>query len=135
MIVLCIVGSLVALYIFLVGLSLMGTSFKVLGGRGAGNMYSAVDNPVSGVMTGVLSTVLVQSSSTSTSVVVAMVADGGLTVKQGIPIIMGANIGTSVTNSIVSMGQSGDRIMLERAFGAATVHDMFNFMTVLTLLP
>jgi sodium-dependent phosphate cotransporter len=134
-IILCIIGAFAALYIFLVGLSLMGTSFKVLGGRGAGNMYSAVDNPISGVMTGVLSTVLVQSSSTSTSIVVAMVADGGLTVKQGIPIIMGANIGTSVTNTIVSMGQSGDRIMLERAFSGATVHDMFNMLTVLTLLP
>jgi sodium-dependent phosphate cotransporter len=134
-IILCIFGAVLSTYIFLVGLGLMGTAFKVLGGRGAGNMYSAVNNPISGLMTGVLSTVLVQSSSTSTSIVVAMVADGGLSVKQGIPIIMGANIGTSVTNTIVSMGYTGDRIMLERAFGGATVHDMFNMLAVLTLLP
>ena len=48
---------------------------------------------------------------------------------------MGANIGTSVTNTIVSMAHSGDRLELERAFSGATVHDMFNMLTVVTLLP
>ena len=48
---------------------------------------------------------------------------------------MGANIGTSVTNTIVSMAHAGDRIELERAFSGATVHDMFNMLSVLTLLP
>jgi len=128
-------GALVALYVFLVGLTLMGTSFKVLGGKGAGNLFSAADNPIAGLMTGILSTVLVQSSSTSTSVVVAMVGADQLTVGNGIPIIMGANIGTSVTNTLVSLGHIGDRIELERAFAGATVHDMFNMLSVLALLP
>jgi sodium-dependent phosphate cotransporter len=128
-------GALIALYVFLVGLDLMGSSFKVLGGRGAGSMYHAVENPIGGLMTGILSTVLVQSSSTSTSIVVAMVGAGQINVRHGIPIIMGANIGTSVTNTIVSMGQMGNRIDLERSFAGATVHDMFNMLTVATLLP
>eukprot|EP00401_Gymnodinium_catenatum_P063502 CAMPEP_0117484206 /NCGR_PEP_ID=MMETSP0784-20121206/14340_1 /TAXON_ID=39447 /ORGANISM="" /LENGTH=618 /DNA_ID=CAMNT_0005278775 /DNA_START=112 /DNA_END=1968 /DNA_ORIENTATION=+ len=131
----CVFGAILSLLVFLTGLSLMGTAFKVLGGKGAGGMFGAVDNPISGIMTGILATVMVQSSSTSTSIVVAMVGEGSIGVKQGIPIIMGANIGTSVTNTIVSMGQSGDRIQLERAFAGATVHDMFNMLTVLTLLP
>jgi len=114
---------------------LMGSSFKVLGGRGASSMFTAVDNPISGLMTGILGTVLVQSSSTSTSIVVAMVGEGAITVRNGIPIIMGANIGTSVTNTIVSLGQVGNRIELERAFAGATVHDMFNMLSVLVLLP
>jgi len=130
-----LLGVLACLYIFLIGLNLMGTAFKVLGGRNSASLFSAVDNPIAGLMTGVLSTVLVQSSSTSTSIVVAMVGAGQLAVRSGIPIIMGANIGTSVTNTIVSMGQSGNRIDLERAFAGATVHDMFNILTVLTLLP
>lgn len=134
-IALCALGALLSLYVFLIGLSLMGSSFKVLGGRGASSMFTAVDNPLAGLMTGILATVLVQSSSTSTSIVVALVGEGGLSVKNGIPVIMGANIGTSVTNTIVSLGQVGDRIMLERAFAGATVHDMFNMLTVLTLLP
>ena len=48
---------------------------------------------------------------------------------------MGANIGTSVTNTIVSLMQSADRNEFRRAFAAATVHDMFNWLTVLVLLP
>jgi len=130
-----VVGALVSLYVFLVGLSLMGSAFQVLGGRGASSMFSYVDNPVSGLMTGVLATVLVQSSSTSTSIVVAMVGEGALTVRNAIPVIMGANIGTSVTNTIVSLGQAGNPIDLQRAFSGATVHDMFNMLTVATLLP
>jgi len=130
-----VAGALISLYVFLVGLSLMGSAFKVLGGRGASSMFSAVDNPVSGLMTGVLATVMVQSSSTSTSIVVAMVGEGALTVRHAIPVIMGANIGTSVTNTIVSLGQVGNPIDLERAFSGATVHDMFNMLTVATLLP
>jgi len=133
--ILCVLGALAALYVFLVGLTLMGDAFKVLGGKGAGNLFSAADNPVAGLMTGVLSTVLVQSSSTSTSVVVAMVGADQLTVGNGIPIIMGANIGTSVTNTIVAMGSIGNRIEYERAFSGATVHDMFNMLTVLILFP
>lgn len=56
-------------------------------------------------------------------------------VEVAIPVIMGANIGTSVTNTIVSIGQSGDKNMFRRAFGGAVVHDMFNWLSVIILLP
>ena len=58
-----------------------------------------------------------------------------LEVQPAIPIVMGANIGTSVTNTIVSMAQSGNQDEFRRAFGGATVHDMFNWLSVLILLP
>lgn len=58
-----------------------------------------------------------------------------LEVRPAIPIIMGANIGTSVTNTIVAMAQSGDREEFRRAFAGATVHDMFNWLSVTVLLP
>lgn len=48
---------------------------------------------------------------------------------------MGANIGTSVTNTIVALGQVGDRDEFRRAFAGATVHDMFNWLTVIIMLP
>ena len=48
--------------------------------------------------------------------------------------VMGANIGTSVTNTIVSITQIGDRTEFSRAFAAATVHDIFNWLTVIVLL-
>jgi sodium-dependent phosphate cotransporter len=56
-------------------------------------------------------------------------------VQQAIPIVMGANVGTSVTNTIVSLMQASERDEFRRAFAAATVHDMFNWLTVLVLMP
>ena len=135
MVALKIIGVLISLYFFLFGLDLMGGSFSALGSKGAGNLFTFSDNPIAGLMVGILATVLVQSSSTSTSIVVGLVGADVLAVRQAIPIIMGANIGTSVTNTIVSMAHAGDRIELERAFSGATVHDMFNMLSVLTLLP
>jgi len=128
-------GVLAALYCFLFGLDLMGVSFKALGGKGAGKLFAITENPISGLMVGILATVLVQSSSTSTSIVVGLVAAGQLAVHNAIPIVMGANIGTSVTNTIVSMAHVGERKELERAFSGATVHDMFNMLSVIVLLP
>ena len=58
-----------------------------------------------------------------------------LSVSQAIPMIMGANIGTTVTNTIVALPQSSNRDEFRRAFAGATVHDMFNWLCVLILLP
>jgi len=78
--------------------------------------------------------VLVQSSSTCTSVIVSMVSSGILEVQYAIPMIMGANIGTSLTNTLVSFSQVAERDQFERAFAGATVHDCFNWLSVLVLL-
>ncbi|XP_071943570.1 sodium-dependent phosphate transport protein 2B-like [Antedon mediterranea] len=126
------------LYFFICSLDLMSSAFRLLGGKAAGEALShneLLNNPVCGLMLGILVTVLVQSSSTSTSITVSMVAAGLLQVQPAIFIIMGANIGTSVTNTIVSLAQSGDRNQFRRAFGGATVHDMFNWLAVGILLP
>jgi len=130
-----ILFMLTCLYFFLVGLGLMGDSFKVLAGKSAGNLFQAADHPIAGLMVGILATVLVQSSSTSTSIVVGLVGSGVMPVRQAIFVIMGANIGTSVTNTIVSLGHASDPDEYERAFAGATVHDMFNFLNVLVMLP
>jgi sodium-dependent phosphate cotransporter len=122
------------LYFFLLGLELLGTSAKVLGGCTAGSLLGDDANPVAGLMIGILATVLLQSSSTTTSIVVSLVG-GGLDVRAAIYMIMGANIGTSVTSTIVAMGHLGDGDELERAFAGATVHDMFNFLTVAIFFP
>jgi sodium-dependent phosphate cotransporter len=126
------------LYFFICSLSFLATGFRLVAGKQAGKVFGESEifnNPVSGLMVGVLVTVLVQSSSTSTSICITMVGAGLLTVKQAIPIIMGANIGTSVTSTIVALGQASDRDEFRRSFAAATVHDMFNFLAVAVLLP
>jgi sodium-dependent phosphate cotransporter len=126
------------LYLFVCSLSFLADGFRLVAGKDAGEVFRNSDlfnNPVAALMVGVLATVLVQSSSTSTSIVITMVASDLLTTKQAIPIIMGANIGTSVTSTIVAMGQISNKSEFRRAFAAATVHDMFNFMCVIVLLP
>jgi solute carrier family 34 (sodium-dependent phosphate cotransporter) len=123
------------LYFFLFGLELLGSGAKVMGGCAAGSLFGDETNPVAGLMVGILATVLLQSSSTTTSIIVSLVGAGSVSVKQGIYMVMGSNIGTSVTNTIVALGQMGDGDQLERAFAGATVHDMFNFMTVAVLFP
>jgi len=123
------------LYFFLFGLDLLGSSAKVVGGCTAGSLFGDDQNPVVGVMIGMLITVILQSSSTTTSIVVSMVGAESISIKAAIYMVMGANIGTSVTNTIVALGQMGDGDQLERAFSGATVHDMFNFLCVATLFP
>jgi sodium-dependent phosphate cotransporter len=113
----------------------MGSSFKLLGGRKAGAVFTDIDNPIAGVMIGIVATVLVQSSSTSTSIVVSMVGSNIITVDTAIPIIMGANIGTSVTNSLVALTHIQNVGEFELAFAGSTIHDFFNFLSVLVLLP
>ncbi|XP_075258432.1 sodium-dependent phosphate transport protein 2B-like [Convolutriloba macropyga] len=106
---------------------------EAFGGKEAGEIFSKdhiINNPVAGLVIGVLVTVLLQSSSTSTSIVVTMVAADILDVDTAVPIVMGANIGTSVTSTIVALGQIQDDNMFERAFAAVTVHDMFNLLSV-----
>ncbi|KAM9846866.1 sodium-dependent phosphate transport protein 2A-like [Aulostomus maculatus] len=126
------------LYIFVCSLDILSSAFQLAGGRVAGDIFqenAILSNPVAGLVVGILVTVLVQSSSTSTSIIVSLVSSGLLDVQSAIPIIMGSNIGTSVTNTIVALMQAGEREEFERAFAGATVHDCFNWLSVLVLLP
>lgn len=123
------------LYLFFLGLDLMGLSFKLFGKGLAEALVARTANPFVGLLVGVLATTLVQSSSTTTTMVVGLVAADALTITGAVPIIMGANIGTSVTNTLVSLAHVTRREEFRRAFAGATVHDFFNWLTVLVVLP
>ncbi|XP_056092171.1 solute carrier family 34 member 2a [Rhinichthys klamathensis goyatoka] len=126
------------LYMFVCSLDILSSAFQLVGGKAAGDIFQenkVLSNPLAGLVIGMLVTLLVQSSSTSSSIVVSMVSSGLLDVSTAVPIIMGTNIGTSVTNTVVAMTQVGDRNMFRRAFAGATVHDFFNWLSVLVLLP
>ena len=123
------------LWVFLLTLGVMGTGFKLLGGKDSAKMFDVADNPISALMVGILATVLVQSSSTTTSIIVSLVGADELSVKTAVFMIMGANIGTSVTNTIVAMGHFANKDDLRRGFAGATVHDVFNMLNVLIFLP
>lgn len=123
------------LLLFFVSLELMGDSFKLMGKGVAEQLLKTTSNPFVGLFIGILATSLVQSSSTVTTLTVSIVAGGGLTIASAIPIVMGANIGTSVTNTIVSLGSVTRKEEFRRAMAGATVHDFFNFLAVAILFP
>ncbi len=123
------------IYIFLVGVSSLESGIKVMGADTQEQLFSNVSNPLAGLFVGILGTVLVQSSSASTSVIVGLVATQALGVDDAVPMIMGANIGTTVTNTLVSLGHIRATNEFRRAFAAATVHDFFNVLAVAILLP
>ena len=125
----------ILLYLFFVSIALLSASFKFFGKGFAEQLLATTSNPFVGLFIGVLSTSLVQSSSTTTSMTVGLVAGGVLDVTRAIPIIMGANIGTSVTNTLVSVGHISRPTEFRRAFAAATVHDFFNLISVAVLFP
>ncbi len=105
-------------------------------GKGlAETLIATTTNPLVGLFVGILSTSIVQSSSFTTSIVVGLVAGGALNVTTAIPIIMGANIGTSVTNILVSMTQIRRTVEFRLALSAAIVHDFFNVLAVVILFP
>lgn len=126
---------LLLLYAFLVSIGMLGRAFKMFSGGFVGSLIESASNPLLGLFVGVLATTLVQSSSTTTSLVVALVGSGSMPIDTAIPIVMGANIGTSVTNTLVSLGHIGRGREFERAFAASTVHDFFNILAVILLFP
>ncbi len=123
------------IYTFLIGVSALEKGIKIMGEDTQERLFSSVDNPIAGLCVGILGTVLVQSSSASTSIIVGLVATKGISVDAAVPMIMGANIGTTVTNTLVSLGHIRQSNEFKRAFAAATVHDFFNVMAVALLLP
>ena len=133
--ILTIFGIILALFLFLVGINGLSSGIKLLGGGFAKEVMSTTSNPFVALFIGILATTLFQSSSTTSSIIVAMVASGTLTLTGAIPMIMGANIGTTVTNTIVSIGHIQRGNEFRRAFQAATIHDFFNVIAVLVLFP
>ena len=130
-----IILVLTAVYLFLVSIGLMGVAFKGFGKGFAENLIRTTSNPFVGLFIGILATSLVQSSSTTTSIVVGIVGSGVLGMANAIPIIMGANIGTTVTNTLVSIGHIGRREEFKRAITGGSVHDFFNIMCVCIMFP
>ncbi len=124
------------IYALLIGIGIIGNGFAwVSGGAdGAERIFEFASNPIIAVIMGMLATALVQSSSTVSSVIVGLVS-GGLPIAIAVPMIMGSNMGTTITNTFVSLGNIGKDKAFGRSFAAATVHDFFNLFSILIFLP
>ena len=130
-----VLAIVVSLYLFLVGIAGIGHSFQLFGGEFSEGVLTATESPVVALFIGILATSLAQSSSTTSSVIVGLVAGGTIPTEAAVFMIMGANVGTTVTNTIVSLGHIAQGAEFRRAFAAATVHDFFNLMAVAILFP
>jgi solute carrier family 34 (sodium-dependent phosphate cotransporter) len=121
--------------LFFISLQLLGLSFQYLGTGILTIISDATSNPFIGLFIGLLFTAILQSSSTTTSMAVAAVAAGSLTLQNAIPIIMGANIGTTLTSTLVSLSYITKAKEFRRALAAGVSHDIFNILVVIILFP
>jgi len=123
------------LYLFMLSITLLGSSFKLFGKEFAETIFGATSNPLVGLMIGILATAVIQSSSTTTSIIIGLVASGILSFENAIPMVMGANIGTTITNTIVSLAHISRGDEYRRAFAGSSLHDFFNICSVIVLFP
>ncbi|UCD56650.1 MAG: Na/Pi symporter [Candidatus Hydrogenedentota bacterium] len=130
-----VLAALGLIYCFLLSISLMGDAFRLFGEGFAERLFAFAGNRFVGLFIGILTTALVQSSSFTTSVVVGLVGGGILDVKLAVPIMMGANIGTSVTNTLVAHGHITRKEEFRRAAEGALIHDILNVLVVIVLFP
>ncbi|WP_024794619.1 Na/Pi symporter [Tomitella biformata] len=128
-------GVAAMLYLLICAIGVIGNGFKGLGADSAQGLFDFATNPLVGLFVGVLATAIIQSSTTTTTLVVTAVGSGVMPVSVAIPMIMGANIGTSVTSTLASLGFVGRKDEFQRGFAAANVHDFFNLLAVFILLP
>ena len=99
-----IVGLLFGLSFFLYGMDVMGDGLKkVAGNKLESLLYKLTDTPLKGILLGTGVTAIIQSSSATSVMVVGFVNSGMMQVIQGIGIIMGANIGTSITGWVLCL--------------------------------
>ncbi|NER39751.1 MAG: Na/Pi cotransporter family protein [Oscillatoria sp. SIO1A7] len=127
-------GVVFLVYLLIVAVGAIGAGFKSAIGETSKRLFIFATNPLMGLVVGTVVTALIQSSSTVTSIIVGLVA-GGLPVATAVPMVMGANIGTTITNTLVSLGHVTDKTEFKKAFAAATVHDFFNLLGVVIFLP
>ncbi|MCK4235112.1 Na/Pi symporter [candidate division WOR-3 bacterium] len=126
---------IISIYFFLVSIKLMGSAMEGIGIPFIMRILGVAEHPFTGIFIGILATSIIQSSSCVTAIVVGIVGSGGMSVATAIPIVMGSNIGTTITNTIVSFGHIRRKTEFGRAFPAAIVHDLFNVLTVIILFP
>ncbi len=114
-----------ALALFLYAMTLMSESLQKIAGDRMRNILAKItNNPLSGVLTGVGVTTAIQSSSATTVMVVSFVNAGLLSLASAVAVIMGANIGTTVTAWIITLfglGDSGSAFSLPMLCGGVAI--------------
>ncbi len=124
-----------SLFFFWVAIDVLSYAFQHWQLQTVEELLTATSNPAVAFCIGLLATAVLQSSSTSTALMVAMVGVGSLHLQQVVPMLMGANIGTTFTSTLVAIGHVSRPAEFRQALAAATAHDFFNLLTAAVLLP
>jgi sodium-dependent phosphate cotransporter len=128
-------GTAGLIYLLICAVSIISRGFAGLSADAAESLFAFAENPWVGLCVGILGTVLIQSSTTTTAIAVTAVGAGALSIDGAIPIILGANVGTTVTTTLVALGYVGDRTEFRRALTASTIHDFYNWLALLIFFP
>lgn len=124
-----------SLLLFIFAIDLLTVAIGRLNNDVAREIIQATRNPFISLFVGLLVTALVQSSSTVTASIVAIVASGNMTLQQAVPMVLGANIGTTLTSTLVSFTFITKKKEFRRALSSGISHDMFNILNVIILFP
>lgn len=117
-----ILSLLSGVALFLFGMSLMGDGLKmVAGNKLEAFLYRMTNTPLKGVALGTGVTSVIQSSSATTVMVIGFVNSGMMKLKQAIGIIMGANIGTSITGWILCLSYIDGKNGIAKILSTATI--------------
>src|SRR5215813_9987408 len=128
-------GTAGLIYLLICGVSIISRGFAGLGSDAAHSMFAFAANPWVGLSVGVLGTVLIQSSTTTTAIAVTAVGSGALPIRGAIPVILGANVGTTVTTTLVALTFIRHRTEFQRALAASSIHDFYNWLALLIFFP
>lgn len=120
------------LYVFLFSLAMMSKSAQLFDSN---LLKTALENPFVALVIGLLATAIFQSSSTTTSMLVALVGSGAISITEAIPVVMGANIGTTITAIITSVGHISGKKEFRKAVSGAFMHHYFKILTAIILFP
>jgi sodium-dependent phosphate cotransporter len=126
---------LLSLLLFIFAIDLLTVAMGQLNSSLAQDFLQATRNPFISLFVGLLVTALIQSSSTVTASIVAIVASGNMTLQQAVPMVLGANIGTTLTSTLVSLTFITKKKEFRRALSAGISHDVFNILAVIILFP
>jgi len=123
-------GVAAAVFVLFLAVYLILDGAFDIGAPAVNRLFDLATNPVIGLLIGIIATASIQSSTTVTALTITAVGTGGISVEVAIPIILGANLGTTITPQIVAFSYLGHRRSFRRAFSSAALHTWFNAIMV-----
>ena len=125
------------IYLFLCAVKMFGESTVLLRNEyktSVDALFSGMQNPFVGLCVGIFATALMNSSSATTSLVVALVAMNVIPIEHAVAVVIGANIGASITSMVVSMGNITNKKAFTLGFGVPLIQDWYSIITATVCL-